>query len=81
VEEVLVAADLAAGEPVHRSPAAVLGVRWRIRSPALRDAVRRQTLPWQRGHACFWYPVGRSDPNHDARMRIGGEAPRRWTHS
>jgi hypothetical protein len=27
------------------------------------------------------YPVGRSDPNHDARMRIGGEAPRRWTHS
>ena len=27
------------------------------------------------------YPVGHKDPNHDARMRIGGEAPRRWTHS
>ncbi len=24
---------------------------------------------------------GHKDPNHDARMRIGGEAPRRWTHS
>ena len=23
----------------------------------------------------------RPDPNHDARMRIGGEAPRWWTHS
>jgi hypothetical protein len=22
-----------------------------------------------------------TDPNHDARMRIGGEAPRRWAHS
>ena len=31
--------------------------------------------------AATLYPVGRSDPNHDARMRIGGEAPRRWTHS
>ena len=24
---------------------------------------------------------GSDDPYHDARMRIGGEAPRRWTHS
>ena len=34
-----------------------------------------------RNRAATLYPVGRSDPNHDARMRIGGEAPRRWTHS
>lgn len=25
--------------------------------------------------------TARLDPNHDARMRIGGEAPRWWTHS
>ena len=36
-----------------------------------------------RGTTCAatLYPVGRNDPNHDARMRIGGEAPRWWTHS
>ena len=31
--------------------------------------------------AATLYSVGHHDPNHDARMRIGGEAPRRRTHS
>jgi hypothetical protein len=31
--------------------------------------------------AATLYSVGRNDPNHDARMRIGGEAPRRQAHS
>src|ERR1700693_1853599 len=44
--------------------------------------VRGELAVGARGtRAATLYPVGRSDPNHDARMRIGGEAPRRWTHS
>lgn len=39
----------------------------------------------RRARTATLYSVGpnrqRPDPNHDARMRIGGEAPRWWTHS
>ena len=34
-----------------------------------------------RARAATLYPVGRKTHTHDARMRIGGEAPRWWTHS
>jgi hypothetical protein len=63
-----------------------LDFSWRYRDelppPHSSSHVRGELAVGARGtRAATLYPVGRSDPNHDARMRIGGEAPRRWTHS
>src|SRR3974377_2292169 len=57
---------------VSSATARLLGSEWRSEGSPLAGAINRATT---------LYPVGPRDPNHDAVIRIGSEAPKRRTHS
>ena len=48
---------------------------------AVGMTIRGEPASGASDRAATLYSVGREDPNHDALMRIGSEAPRRRTHS
>jgi hypothetical protein len=65
----------------NRDEAIGMAVEGDVVTAAIRNMMTQRTEPWA-GRTLVPQPCIRwITPYHDACMRIGGEAPRWWTHS